>query len=195
MPTEVAVSVCGVIGVLLRYFLGHLTATCCPHSFMNVSSLFPNLIGCFMAGFATSQHMFTLPDVWKTGLVVGFLGGLTTFSAFSLETFRLFQDGRVVYATLHLISTPILGVVTLALGSFFARWITWRLFLLAEISEGLWSLWPRAGEETNTLKDAKSRGANLFSDLKWWLASPRLCLHLKKIWFRSGMLFKSQSIV
>jgi CrcB protein len=78
------------------------------------------LIGIFIALFATHP---TVPPAWRLLIVTGFLGGMTTFSTFSAESFALLQQGRhgaaVAHAALHLFGS--LGA-TLA-GYLSYRWL------------------------------------------------------------------------
>lgn len=63
-----------------------------------LGTLSANLVGGYLIGLAVAffaQHP-GLPPEWRLMLVTGFLGGLTTFSTFSAETFTLFARGQVM---------------------------------------------------------------------------------------------------
>ena len=49
-------------------------------------------------------------------LMVGILGGFTTFSSFGLESFQLLKHGTVGLALLYALSSVIVGIIVLALG-------------------------------------------------------------------------------
>lgn len=106
----------GAIGAVSRYGLGSY--------FIKSSSTFPwatwciNLLGCFLAGvfFAFSQQYPTLQNNARLFLMVGILGGFTTFSSFGLETFNLLREGQVMWAIGYAVSSVMLGVILLAVG-------------------------------------------------------------------------------
>jgi CrcB protein len=67
-----------------------------------------NLLGSFLIG-----AMFAIPwdrDWLAKAIIVGFLGGFTTFSSFSWETFRLVETGALRTAALYFVLSPLLGV-------------------------------------------------------------------------------------
>lgn len=106
----------GAIGAVFRYGLGSY--------FIKSSSTFPwatwciNLLGCFLAGvfFAFSQQYPALQNNARLFLMVGILGGFTTFSSFGLETFNLLREGQALWAIGYAVSSIILGVILLAVG-------------------------------------------------------------------------------
>ncbi len=57
-----------------------------------------------------------LSDATKNLLFVGFLGGFTTFSSFSLEVAQRFQDGDIKSALLYVVISNLFGVLLVLLG-------------------------------------------------------------------------------
>jgi CrcB protein len=71
-----------------------------------------NLSGCFLMGLlagAFQQRFLVSPEV-RVLLLVGVLGGYTTFSAFALETLRLAQGGAFVAAGVNALGSPLLAL-------------------------------------------------------------------------------------
>ncbi len=112
--------------------LGGAMGSCCRYAlsvmWLKPQSLFPwptwgiNLIGCALAGvfFAFSQNYPVLQQQTRLLLMVGILGGFTTFSSFGLETFQLLRQGQSLLALAYVLSSVILGVCLLAT----AYWLT-----------------------------------------------------------------------
>jgi fluoride exporter len=64
---------------------------------------------------------FKLDQNWRFLLVVGFLGGYTTFSSFEWETFTTIRDGGLEGGLLNVILSVILGYLAVWLGAIIAR--------------------------------------------------------------------------
>jgi len=96
-----AVASGAALGALLRWLLGlglnHL------HPALPPGTLAANLIGGYFVGVAVA--LFTLhtelPAEWRLFVITGVLGGLTTFSTFSIESVTLLQQGRIALAMSH----------------------------------------------------------------------------------------------
>jgi CrcB protein len=86
-----------------------------------------NIIGSFLMGFlmmfAISERT-TLPEPIRLLCTVGFLGGFTTFSSFSMETVTLFTGGQTALAFLNMGANFCLGLAAVWLGMGIARLIT-----------------------------------------------------------------------
>lgn len=84
-----------------------------------MGTLAVNLIGGFLIGAALelfTQHA-TLPPEWRLFFVTGFLGSLTTYSAFSLEAVLLLQEARYGWA-MALIGSHLFGSLAMTLLGF-----------------------------------------------------------------------------
>ena len=81
-----------------------------------------NIIGCFLIGivFGLSERgNFTME--WRLFLATGFLGGFTTFSAFSLDTAVLWQRGDHLTAAIYVAASVAISIAGLFMGLAVAR--------------------------------------------------------------------------
>lgn len=90
-----AVAAGGALGSVLRFLTSAWVVAHWPRHYF-LATLAVNLLGCFAIG-ALSAFFLTrteLPLALRIGLTAGVLGGLTTFSSFSLEVLQLLENGR-----------------------------------------------------------------------------------------------------
>jgi CrcB protein len=82
-------------------------------------TLVVNVLGSFLIGVIASQ-IANKPqhDLFQFLLITGFLGGFTTFSAFSLETYQLIVSGNVSGAFLNILLNVVLSIIFVYLGIF-----------------------------------------------------------------------------
>ena len=81
-----------------------------------------NITGCTVIGvlWALFQH-YNVPQNFYLLCIVGFLGGYTTYSAFTLDAMRLVQDGHWLRALFYIGITLIGGLGGCALGLFLTQ--------------------------------------------------------------------------
>lgn len=110
----------GALGCLARYFLSGWVYKAIGGGFPS-GTLAVNIFGAFCIGLIMefSMRSTLISPTLRIGLTIGFLGGLTTFSTFSYETFRLLEDGELGIALVNvLVSVAVclvftwLGIVT-----------------------------------------------------------------------------------
>lgn len=118
-----AVALGGILGCSARYALGLWLVERYPKYFF-LSTLLVNLLGCLAIGYLYALFLARpeWPVVVRTGLMVGLLGGFTTFSSFSLDTLRLVEQGQLLIALGYLTLTVGGGLLTTALGIQLARY-------------------------------------------------------------------------
>jgi CrcB protein len=103
----------GFAGALLRYGIGGLVHRQFPTVTFPFGTLAVNLLGCLMigvvAGLAESRQMFS-PDM-RVFLLVGLLGGFTTFSTFGIETFAMLRNDQYLGAGVNIGLQVVAGLV------------------------------------------------------------------------------------
>jgi fluoride exporter len=99
IPMVVSVAVFGIFGGLLRFATGTWVTAHYPRHYY-LATLAVNLVGCLVIGYLYGVFLSRpeAPLYLKAGLIVGFVGGLTTFSSFSLDTLRLLEGGQAPLA-------------------------------------------------------------------------------------------------
>jgi fluoride exporter len=112
----------GGIGSLLRFLTGTAIMTRFGGTFP-LGTLTINVSGSFLIGLLMTllTERFRLDPNWRLLLVVGFLGGYTTFSSFEWETFTTVRDGSFRAGLLNIVLSVILGYLAVWLGSSIAR--------------------------------------------------------------------------
>ncbi len=111
-----AIGVGSFIGGVSRYLLSTIIENKNYSSFP-FGTLGVNIMGCVLIGilYGYLEHG-SLTDEWKLFLATGVLGGFTTFSAFSAETFLLVHNKQQGIAFLYVIGTILLGLLATAVG-------------------------------------------------------------------------------
>jgi CrcB protein len=112
----------GGLGALLRYLLGRATVNV-GLTALPFGTLFANILGCFFMGYFSwlIVQKWQLPKEVQVVVLTGFLGGFTTFSAFSLELITLFEQGNDLRAAAYLGLTVFLCISMCMLGLFMAK--------------------------------------------------------------------------
>ncbi len=102
----------GFAGSICRYLVSDLSHRLFNDPFFPYGTLAVNVIGCLLigllGGLSEARQIFT-PEV-RALVLIGFLGGFTTFSTFGYEIFTFSRDGQFVQAAVNLILHLILGL-------------------------------------------------------------------------------------
>ena len=118
IPTVIQVALGGAIGAAARYGVG--VALVRPGAFP-IGVLAVNIIGSFLMGLIVVYLGQKMLSHLNPFLMTGILGGITTFSAFSLEAYTLFERGEVGQAAIYVITSVVLSIAALIAGIFIMR--------------------------------------------------------------------------
>lgn len=117
MQKTIFIALAGLVGTLLRYWLSGFVARQYGETFP-WGTLVVNLIGSFLAGamYYLSEERFLISPTLRTIILIGLLGGFTTFSSYGLQTFTLLRNGEIGLATFNLALSNVLGLLMVWMG-------------------------------------------------------------------------------
>jgi CrcB protein len=122
MPVLVAVALGGAVGSLARYgldrFIERRSFAVFPWSTFTINATGCLLIGVVIAGLVDRHQT---PAWLRLGLVMGVLGGYTTFSTFAQETLDLLEESRLGTASLYAFGSLSVGVLAVFVGMAIGR--------------------------------------------------------------------------
>jgi CrcB protein len=107
----------GAAGSLLRYFVGQWALRLWGPNFP-WGTLIVNIVGCFIIGVFAEMiaRRFNASADLRLLLITGFLGGFTTFSAFSLDAISLFERGEAVMGGVYIAASVGLSMAAVIAG-------------------------------------------------------------------------------
>ena len=112
----------GGIGSVVRFLLASWIGQKWGRTFP-LGTFVINVTGSFLIGFLMTlmAERFVENPQWRLLLVVGGLGGYTTFSTFQYETGKLVMDGELGFAALNMVLSVAVGFMALKLGDVIAK--------------------------------------------------------------------------
>lgn len=108
MTTLISVALGGAIGAVMRYLVG--LAVAFPFGTLAVNAAGSLAIGVLFVALSAARAD------WSAFLMIGVLGGFTTFSSFSLDTIKLVLDGRIGFAGGYVMASVGLSLIACWLG-------------------------------------------------------------------------------
>ena len=125
MTKYLMVGLGGALGSMLRFWAGGIISNRLgvrfPYGTFVINCTGSFLIGLIVTLLAERTHWS--PN-WRYLIPIGFIGGYTTFSTFELETFRNFQDGEMLIASLNVLLSVVVGFFSVWLGVITGRTIS-----------------------------------------------------------------------
>lgn len=122
MNTYLLVGVGGAAGALARFLIANFSYQRLGHQFP-YATLTANLIGSLAIGFLYFWliNRFSMDAELRALLIVGFLGAFTTFSAFSVESLILLEQGAWMKSAAYILVSVTGCIAAAAAGMFIAR--------------------------------------------------------------------------
>lgn len=122
MQQLLAIAGAGAIGCVLRFLLAQTI-----HKFFGqgfpYGILTVNILGCLLIGILATLLLerLNLAPIWRAAILVGFLGGFTTFSSFTLDTINLLEMGAFAKAITYVLLSTLLCLAATWLGVLLGR--------------------------------------------------------------------------
>jgi CrcB protein len=124
MSQVMAIAIGGAVGSVLRYWLSTWVYALAGRGFP-YGTLVVNVLGCLVMGalFVLLVERMGENTLLRAGLLIGVLGGFTTFSTFSIETFNLIEQGAWLRAVANSAASLVLCIGATWIGVIIVRQI------------------------------------------------------------------------
>lgn len=104
------------VGGVLRYLFGSGMVLLAGRGFP-FGTLLINIIGSFLIGIFFEMAMSSPHEALiRSFVMIGLLGGFTTFSTFSLDTLTLLEEGKILFALLYVVGSVAISLFAVFLG-------------------------------------------------------------------------------
>ena len=120
--TLLFIAVGGALGSLTRYLFGVLFHT--TKNGFPLSTFLVNVLGSFIIGAIFYLLKDSNNENLKALLMVGFLGGFTTFSAFSIDLMNLIYDKDYIISILYVLGTVSFSIISVFLGFWVTKFLS-----------------------------------------------------------------------
>jgi fluoride exporter len=106
------IAVGGALGSVARYLLSAFVLRASGTRFP-LGTFVVNLLGCLVFGViaGAAEQRVALTPASRAFLLVGVLGGFTTFSSYAFESFSLVREGQLLAASVNVIGQVVAGLV------------------------------------------------------------------------------------
>lgn len=111
------VAIGGACGSVLRFWVGSYVSNRTGARFP-AGTFLVNVTASFLIGFLVTilAAKVSWSPQWRYLILIGFIGGYSTFSTFEFETFRIFQEGEFLIAGLNVLLSVVVGFFSVWLG-------------------------------------------------------------------------------
>lgn len=112
----------GGLGCVSRYFINEIFYKFVRHDYI-IPTIISNFIGCFVMGllFFFFIDKVDIPEHYKIFFTTGFCGGISTLSGVSLDTIKMFQNGKIFDGIIYIIITFSIALIATLLGFYIQK--------------------------------------------------------------------------
>ena len=115
LSTAIAVGTGGFLGAISRFYVGTQVVKHFPHD-IPLATLSVNIVGSFFIGILIALFLtYTPNELLKLFLITGFLGALTTYSTFAIESYILLNN-QFWYGVLNILLNVVGTIISAGIG-------------------------------------------------------------------------------